>query len=156
MPEGAGAMFDEAEKRREDGEFVELQEQNDGNGTLYFVTPPLPDAKGASAGEERRVLSRLPLLAVFHGVSHERGVPPSFTGFLRQWPSLPTFGVFLTTRVLPVPHVDDGDRTSASATRLPCASTRSLRASARSSSATRMWKWTKLGAPPRTTALRSS
>ena len=31
-------------------------------------------------------------------------------GFLRQWPSLPTFGVFLTTRVLPVAHVDDGDR----------------------------------------------
>jgi KUP system potassium uptake protein len=32
------------------------------------------------------------------------------TGFLRQWPALPTFGVFLTTKVLPVPHVNDTDR----------------------------------------------
>lgn len=110
VPEGAGAIFSESEKR-EDGEFVELQEQNDGdNRTLYFVTPQLPDAKSAGELEERRVLSRLPLLAIFHGVSHERGVPPSFTSFLRQWPALPTFGVFLTTRVLPVPHVDDADR----------------------------------------------
>ena len=31
-------------------------------------------------------------------------------GFLRQWPSLPAFGIFLTTRVLPVPHVEDADR----------------------------------------------
>ncbi|KAI9452283.1 potassium transporter [Lactarius psammicola] len=112
VPDGAGAIFGESEKR-EDGEFVALQEQDDSDNssrTLYFVTPPLPDAKGAGEGGGRRVLSRLPLLAIFHGVSHERGVPPSFTGFLRQWPSLPTFGVFLTTRVLPVPYVDDMDR----------------------------------------------
>src|SRR6266404_1647167 len=32
------------------------------------------------------------------------------TGFLRQWPALPTYGVFLTTTMLPVPHVEDGDR----------------------------------------------
>ncbi|KAH9055386.1 potassium transporter [Lactarius vividus] len=111
VPEGAGAIFGDSEKR-EEGEFVALQEQDDGdrcNKTLYFVTPPLPDAKGAE-GEERHVIARLNLLAVFHGVSHERGVPPSFTSFLRQWPSLPAFGVFLTTRVLPVPYVDDVDR----------------------------------------------
>jgi len=111
IPDGAGAIFDESEKR-EDGEFVAVQEQNVGNDnkTLYFVTPPLPDEKSASGIEQRRVLSRLPLLAIFHGVSHERGVPPSFSGFLRQWPALPTFGMFLTTSVLPVPHVDDADR----------------------------------------------
>ncbi|KAF8267918.1 potassium transporter [Lactarius quietus] len=112
VPDGAGAIFGESEKR-EDGEVVELQEQDDGNNcnrTLYFVTPSFPEAMGAGAGEERRVLSRLPILAIFHGISHERGVPPSFTSFLRQWPSLPTFGIFLTTRVLPVPHVEDADR----------------------------------------------
>ncbi|KAI9441911.1 potassium transporter [Lactarius indigo] len=112
VPEGTSAVLSESEKY-EDGEFVAVQEQDGGdhaNKTLYFVTPPLPDVNGAGEKEERRVLSRLPLLAIFHGVSHERGVPPSFTGFLRQWPSLPTFGVFLTTRVLPVPHVDEGDR----------------------------------------------
>ncbi|KAH9014764.1 potassium transporter [Lactarius pseudohatsudake] len=112
VPEGAGAAFGESEKH-EGGEFVVVQEQDDSdniNKTLYFVTPSLPDVNGVGEKEERRALSRLPLLAIFHGVSHERGVPPSFTGFLRQWPSLPTFGVFLTTRVLPVPHVDDADR----------------------------------------------
>ncbi|KAH8984779.1 potassium transporter [Lactarius hatsudake] len=114
VPEGASAAFGDSEKF-EGGEFVAVQEQDDTgsdntNKTLYFVTPSLPDVNGVGAKEERRALSRLPLLAIFHGVSHERGVPPSFTGFLRQWPSLPTFGVFLTTRVLPVPHVDDADR----------------------------------------------
>lgn len=91
VPEGAGAIFSELEKP-EDGEFVALQERNDGdncNRTLYFITPPLPEAKGASSGEERRVLSRLPILAIFHGVSHERGVPPSFTStHARPSPSL--------------------------------------------------------------------
>ncbi|KAH9163565.1 potassium transporter [Lactarius sanguifluus] len=114
VPEGASVIIGESEKR-ESGEIVALQEQEQDDGdrcnkTLYFVTPPLPETKGAGEGKERRVISRLPLLAIFHGVSHERGVPPSFTSFLRQWPSLPTFGVFLTTRVLPVPHVDDVDR----------------------------------------------
>ncbi|KAH9055356.1 potassium transporter [Lactarius vividus] len=110
VPEGA--VFGESEKH-EEGAFFAVQEQDDdddANKTMYFVTPQLPDANSMDRKEERRVLSRLPLLAIFHGVSHERGVPPSFTGFLRQWPSLPTFGVFLTTRVLPVPHVDDADR----------------------------------------------
>lgn len=31
-------------------------------------------------------------------------------GFIRQWPALPRFGIFLTVSVLPVPHVDDIDR----------------------------------------------
>jgi hypothetical protein len=113
------------------GEFVTVQEQNEGdnNKALYFVTPTLPVAIGEVEVEERRVLSRLPLLAIFHGVSHERGVPPSFTGtharpsrsllathspsahrFPEAMAALPTFGVFLTTKVLPVPHVSDTDR----------------------------------------------
>ena len=32
------------------------------------------------------------------------------SGFIRQWPALPRFGVFLMVSVLPVPHVEDGDR----------------------------------------------
>ena len=135
VPEGAGMIYNESEKR-EDDEFVALQERDDGetcSKSLYFVTPPLTEKSGAGSGENRRLLSRLPILAIFHGISHERGVPPSFTstharasthltpffltprllrraGFLQQWPSLPTFGVFLTTRVLPVPYVEHADR----------------------------------------------
>jgi len=112
VPDGAGAVFGESEKY-EGGEFVTVQEQqndSDNNRALYFVTPSLQDEKAPSEIRERRVLSRLPLLAIFHGISHKRGVPPSFSGFLRQWPSLPAFGMFVTTSVLPVPHVEDADR----------------------------------------------
>ena len=31
-------------------------------------------------------------------------------GFVRQWPALPRFGIFLTVSVLPVAHVEDMDR----------------------------------------------
>jgi KUP system potassium uptake protein len=31
-------------------------------------------------------------------------------GFIRQWPALPRFGIFLTVSVLPVAHVEDADR----------------------------------------------
>lgn len=31
-------------------------------------------------------------------------------GFIRQWPALPRFGIFLTVSVLPVAHVEDVDR----------------------------------------------
>ena len=82
MPEGTGAIFTGSEKH-EDGEFVTVQEEDvivDHNNALYFVTPPLPGEKALGAVEERRMLTRLPLLAIFHGVSHERGVPPSFSG----------------------------------------------------------------------------
>ncbi|KAF8266790.1 potassium transporter [Lactarius quietus] len=111
VPDGTAAILGESEKHDE-GEFAAVEEHNHGDNSkaLYFVTPTLPVVKGEDGVEERRVLSRLPLLAIYHGVSHERGVPPSFTGFLRQWPALPTFGVFLTTKVLPVPHVNSADR----------------------------------------------
>ncbi len=35
---------------------------------------------------------------------------PTTPGFIRQWPALPRFGVFLTVSVLPVAHVEDVDR----------------------------------------------
>jgi KUP system potassium uptake protein len=117
MPHGAGAVFGGESEKREDGEIVTVEELSvggDNSKALYFVTPPLPDVdeKGTGTGmvERRHVLARLPVLAIFHGVEHEHGVPPSFSGFLRQWPALPEFGLFLTTSVLPVPHVLDADR----------------------------------------------
>ena len=83
VPDAAAAILGESEKH-EVGEYVTVQEQQDDGDntkTLYFVTPTFPDAKAeVEEVEERRILSRLPLLAIFHGVSHERGVPPSFTG----------------------------------------------------------------------------
>ena len=73
MPEGAGAPFLEPEKQGED-EIVDA----DVDPTLYFVTPSPPGSAGDVV--DRRALTRLPILAIFHDISHELGVPPSFTG----------------------------------------------------------------------------
>jgi KUP system potassium uptake protein len=105
VPEDAGSKPGESNEHDE-SEIVQLSAL-DANTNLYYVNPPLP----GSAGEaEHNALTRLPIFAIFHGISHERGVPPSFTGFIRQWPALPRFGVFLMVSVVPVAHVQDGDR----------------------------------------------
>jgi hypothetical protein len=46
---------------------------------MYCVNAPLPGSTGPA---ERHALTRLPIFAIFHGIAHERGVPPSFTGTL--------------------------------------------------------------------------
>ncbi|KAI0264210.1 potassium transporter [Gloeopeniophorella convolvens] len=74
----------------------------DSDATYYCIA--------GAANDERRELGRLPVLAVFHGVAHERGMPPTFLGFIRQWPALPRAGIFLTAQVLPVAHVEAADR----------------------------------------------
>ena len=75
VPEGAGTMFKETEKRDENE--VVQQSALDANTTFYYVTP-----LSGTAGEveEHRVLTRLPIFVIFHGMTHERGVPPSFIG----------------------------------------------------------------------------
>ncbi|KAI9460347.1 potassium transporter [Russula earlei] len=107
VSDGARNVFEESEKRGE----IEVVQQLDVDinaTTLYYLEPRLSDSAGEV--EEHRALTRLPILAIFHGIAHERGVPPSFIGFIRQWPALPRFGIFLTVSVLPVAHVKDGDR----------------------------------------------
>jgi hypothetical protein len=75
VSDGAGPEFEESEKR-EETEVVQVATV-DVNTSLYYVNSPLP----GSAGEvKRNALTRLPIFAIFHGMSHERGVPPSFTG----------------------------------------------------------------------------
>ena len=70
-------MFIESEKR-EESEITPVS-VIDANTTMYYVNPPLPGSGGEA---ERHALSRLPIFAIFHGIAHERGVPPSFTGTL--------------------------------------------------------------------------
>jgi len=105
VSKGAGHMFEESEKRYET-EIV--QHSEDSNSTLYYVSPPALDSAGEV--EEHRALTRLPIFAIFHGIAPEHGIPPSFTGFIQQWPALPRFGIFLTVSVLPVARVENGDR----------------------------------------------
>jgi hypothetical protein len=76
VPEGAGSMFKEPEKH-DKNEVVERQEVVDMNTTFYYVTS-VPGSVGEV--EEHRALTRLPTFVIFHGMTHERGVPPSFIG----------------------------------------------------------------------------
>lgn len=75
VPEGAGSVFKQSEKSDEN---EVVQHSNfDENTTFYYVSH-LPGS--ASEVEEHRALTRLPTFVIFHGIAHERGVPPSFTG----------------------------------------------------------------------------
>lgn len=63
-------------EKREETEIVQ-HSQIDVDSTWYYVAP-LADSAGEV--EERRALVRLPIFAIFHGIAHQHGVPPSFTG----------------------------------------------------------------------------
>ncbi|KAI0923360.1 hypothetical protein AcW1_006344 [Taiwanofungus camphoratus] len=58
----------------------------------------------------RRELARIPTCAVFHKQCAGRGVPHSFVGFIRQWPSLPRVVIFLSVRVLHVARIAPEER----------------------------------------------
>jgi KUP system potassium uptake protein len=75
VPEGAGPELKQSEKIDENE--VVQHSALDENTTFYYVSH---FSDPASEVEERRALTRLPILVVFHGIAHERGVPPSFTG----------------------------------------------------------------------------
>jgi hypothetical protein len=75
VPEAAGSVLKQSEKPDE----TELVQHStvDENTTFYYVSHL---SGSANEVEEQRVLARLPILVVFHGIAHEHGVPPSFTG----------------------------------------------------------------------------
>ena len=75
VPEGTGPMFKESEKTDENE--VVQHSIVDENTTFYYVSHLSDSASGV---EEHRALTRLPTFVIFHGIAHERGVPPSFTG----------------------------------------------------------------------------
>ena len=75
VPEGGGSELKQSEKNDE-SEIVQ-HSALDENATFYYVSH---FSDPASEVEEHRALTRLPILVVFHGIAHERGVPPSFTG----------------------------------------------------------------------------
>jgi len=58
-----------------------------------------------SSTGERKELVRINTCAVFHKLTPGQGVPHSFVGFVRQWPSLPRVVIFLSTRVIPIARV---------------------------------------------------
>ncbi|GAA5889235.1 hypothetical protein JCM8208_007810 [Rhodotorula glutinis] len=69
----------------------------------------LPAYEAAAGGAS---LARLPVFALFHNhsSSSSEGAPHSFTAFVKSYPALPQVIVFLTVRVVGVPHVAFDDR----------------------------------------------
>lgn len=54
--------------------------------------------------EEKMVLVRLPTCAIFHKTSAGKGVPHTFYGLLRQWPSVPKIVVGVHPFRVPLTH----------------------------------------------------
>jgi hypothetical protein len=72
-----GLIVPEGEFPEKHGE-REIVQPSDENTTLYYVMSSLSGS--SSEVEERRALSRLSILTVYHGITYQQGVPPSFTG----------------------------------------------------------------------------
>ncbi|KAG8951578.1 hypothetical protein FRC04_005865 [Tulasnella sp. 424] len=70
--------------------------------TLYLV----PEEET----QPRRQLARLPTCAVFHKLTSGRGVPHTFYGFLRQWPSLPRVVIFLSVKTMNINRIPPEER----------------------------------------------
>ncbi|KAG8950975.1 hypothetical protein FRC00_007465, partial [Tulasnella sp. 408] len=97
------------------GESDEVDEDDDteasikAHHTLYLV-PEEPS-------QPRRQLARLPTCAVFHKLTAGRGVPHTFYGFLRQWPSLPRVVIFLSVKTMNVNRIPAEERYNVSKVR---------------------------------------
>ncbi|KAG8908676.1 hypothetical protein FRC01_007308 [Tulasnella sp. 417] len=79
------------------------------NQTLYLV----PEDES----QPRRHLARLPTCAVFHKLTSGRGVPHTFYGFLRQWPSLPRVVIFLSVKTMNINRIPVEERYTVSKVR---------------------------------------
>ncbi|KAF8318168.1 potassium transporter [Clavulina sp. PMI_390] len=71
----------------------------------------LVDSDG-NAGAE---VYRLPTAALFYKLTPSPGVPHAFYGWVQNMPALPRLVIFLSVRLIPLAHVDEQDRYSASA-----------------------------------------
>lgn len=59
---------------------------------------------------ERKELMRISTCAIFHKFSRGPGVPHTFVGFVRQWPSLPKVVVFMSVCIVPIARVPPDER----------------------------------------------
>ncbi|KLO10263.1 potassium transporter [Schizopora paradoxa] len=89
--------------------------------TLYYMSPASPALSrqvsnsgeksiASTEEEEKRELVRINTCAIFHKLTPGRGVPHSFIGFIRQWPSLPRVVIFLSVHVINVARVPVDER----------------------------------------------
>ncbi|KAG8998098.1 hypothetical protein FRB90_012379 [Tulasnella sp. 427] len=85
-----------------EGEEESIEESIKVDRALYLV----PE----DTNQPRRKLARLPTCAVFHKLTSGRGVPHTFYGFLKQWPSLPRVVIFLSVKTMNVNRIPAEER----------------------------------------------
>ncbi|GLB38222.1 putative K+ potassium transporter [Lyophyllum shimeji] len=78
----------------------------------YYYMPGVGERTdtGEVVRRERKKLQRIPTVAVFLKMTHGKGVPHTFIGFIRQWPALPRVVIFLSVCIVPVARVPKEDR----------------------------------------------
>ncbi|KAK2467234.1 hypothetical protein APHAL10511_000783 [Amanita phalloides] len=84
---------------------------NQARGLSYVVPHKSEPSDGKeSQREEKRELVRISASAIFYKFTRGPGVPHTFVGFIRQWPSLPRVVIFLSVCVMPVANVPPEER----------------------------------------------
>ncbi|KAJ3818862.1 potassium transporter [Lentinula raphanica] len=86
------------------------KEEDATEATYYYVPTQSFSSKDEGLEIEKRELTRIPTMAIFHKFTTGRGVPHTFVGFIRQWPALPQVLVFLSVSMLPIARVAPEDR----------------------------------------------
>ncbi|KAJ4482322.1 potassium transporter [Lentinula aciculospora] len=81
----------------------EVKQEEEVNEPIYYYVPTQSfSSKDEGLEIEKRELTRIPTMAVFHKFTLGRGVPHTFVGFIRQWPALPQILIFLSVSMLPI------------------------------------------------------
>ncbi|KAJ3786207.1 potassium transporter [Lentinula aff. detonsa] len=88
----------------------EMKEEEAVESTYYYVPTQNFSSKDEGLEIEKRELTRIPTMAVFHKFTGGRGVPHTFVGFIRQWPALPQVLVFLSVSMFPIARVAPENR----------------------------------------------
>ncbi|KAJ4491170.1 potassium transporter [Lentinula edodes] len=99
-------------KVKDSQEIVEQVEEEEevSEPTYYYLPTQSFSSKDEGLEIEKRELTRIPTMAIFHKFTVGRGVPHTFVGFIRQWPALPQVLVFLSVSMLPIARVAPDDR----------------------------------------------
>ncbi|KJA24112.1 hypothetical protein HYPSUDRAFT_39258 [Hypholoma sublateritium FD-334 SS-4] len=80
--------------------------------TYYMIKEPAgnPEVTDEKTGRGLTELVRIPTCAIFHKIASGQGVPHTFTGFIRQWPSVPRVVIFLSVCIVPKARVPQEER----------------------------------------------
>ncbi|KJA24114.1 hypothetical protein HYPSUDRAFT_39261 [Hypholoma sublateritium FD-334 SS-4] len=78
----------------------------------YYITKKSSGltVENEKVSRELMEITRIPSCAIFHKIASGQGVPHTFTGFIRQWPSIPRVVIFLSVCIAPKARVPVEER----------------------------------------------